>query len=104
MRHAITEQIEAINELSKIVARSAGEAMALPQPRVASAGASLPPATGPSVAPAPRRPASPRPAAKQPEPTPAATPGGEARCGRAAPVRGAVRQADRRQGCRDDRP
>ena len=34
MRRAIAEQIEAINELSKIVARSAGETMPPPPPRV----------------------------------------------------------------------
>ena len=46
MRHAITEQIEAINELSKIVARYAGESTPPPAPQPAVAAPPPPQAAG----------------------------------------------------------
>jgi hypothetical protein len=52
MRRAITEQIEAINELTRIVARSAGEAMSPAAPRLATP--TLPVASEPVIKPTPK--------------------------------------------------
>jgi hypothetical protein len=49
MRRAISEQIDAINELSTIVARSTGEAMVLPPPTPAVAAAAAAPAPAPTL-------------------------------------------------------